>query len=223
MDEIYVFCDGASKGNPGPGGWGSIILNDDIAIELGGYSPNTTNNQMELTAPIKALEELSYARRKIVIFTDSKYVINGITSWIHNWKKNGWKTGAKENVLNETYWRKLDALTEDKVIEWKYVPGHSGITGNERADEIASSFASGKKIKLYNGSKNKYPHDIEIPNEIGDFKKIKPYYLSLSEGNLITHLTWSECKTYADGRGGVKYRKVNNIKEEEQIKKLWGL
>lgn len=156
MTEIYT--DGASRGNPGPGGWGVIILLDDQVVELGGGEAHTTNNKMELTAAIKALEACS--EQKLVIHTDSEYVAKGMTEWIFNWQKKGWKTANKKPVLNQDLWQKLASLAEGREITWKYVPAHSGIRLNERADEIATSFADatlgGETPRLFHGSKNSY-------------------------------------------------------------------
>lgn len=223
MKPIVIYTDGASKGNPGPGGWGAIIISDDEVIELGGKAIETTNNKMELSAPIAALKYLKNRNEKIIIYTDSKYVINGITSWIFGWKKNGWKTGLKEDVLNVDLWKKLDMLVQNKDIEWKYVPGHSGVEGNERADEIASSFAQNKKPKLFVGEKQRYPLRILTPKHTDEIKKTDPYYLVLANGKITRFFSWAECKKVVEGRSGIKFKKVKNKNEEESIKKSWGL
>jgi len=155
---ITIYTDGSSRGNPGPGGWGVILAHDDKVIELGGGEKHTTNNRMELTACIRALEFsiFNFQFSKIEINTDSEYVMKGITLWIHNWQKKGWRTTAKKPVLNQELWQKLLEVTEDKEIEWKYVAGHSGHVLNDRADEIATSFADGVDPNLYNGPKSEY-------------------------------------------------------------------
>ncbi len=156
MTEIYT--DGASRGNPGPGGWGVIITSDSKVLELGGSDPQTTNNKMELTAAIRALEAAQ--DKKLTIYTDSEYVAKGMTEWIGNWQKKGWKTANKKPVLNQDLWQKLLALSAGREIIWKYVPAHSGVRLNERADEIATSFAdsvSGSEMpKLFHGPKDSY-------------------------------------------------------------------
>ncbi|MEK7113486.1 MAG: ribonuclease HI, partial [Patescibacteria group bacterium] len=143
-EKITIYTDGAAKGNPGKAGWAVILFIDKKVIELGGFSPHATNNQMELTAPIEALKYLqkNIARqglttREIEIFSDSKYVILGITEWIFNWQKNNWRNAAKKPVLNKELWQELFDLTQNFKIKWKYVEGHSGDKWNERADEIA--------------------------------------------------------------------------------------
>ncbi len=134
---IKIFTDGACKGNPGPGGWGAILNYNEHKEEIYGSSLNTTNNVMELTAVIKALQILKEPCN-IILTTDSNYVKDGITDWIHNWKKNGWKTANKKPVKNKEIWIELDKLSSIHTIEWKWVKGHSGHPENERADELAN-------------------------------------------------------------------------------------
>ena len=134
---VHIYTDGACKGNPGPGGWGAILKYGQHVKELNGYSPKTTNNIMEITAVIEALKSLTRPC-SIVLTTDSNYVKDGITEWIHNWKKKGWKTANKKPVKNKEFWLQLDAEVKRHNIEWKWVKGHSGHPENERADELAN-------------------------------------------------------------------------------------
>ena len=134
---IEIFTDGACKGNPGPGGWGALLRYGDVEKEINGYQESTTNNIMELTAVIESLKLLKQSS-VIIITTDSTYVKNGITNWIHNWKKNGWKTAAKKNVKNKILWQELDKLIKEHKITWCWVKGHSGHLENDRADELAN-------------------------------------------------------------------------------------
>ena len=134
---IEIFTDGACKGNPGVGGWGAILIYKDHKKEICGSSVDTTNNIMELTAVIKALDTLKEPCH-VVLTTDSNYVKDGITDWIKNWKLNGWKTSNKQPVKNQDLWKQLDTLSEKHVIEWKWVKGHSGHPGNEHADALAN-------------------------------------------------------------------------------------
>ena len=135
--KITVYTDGASKGNPGKGGWGAVLISGSHQKELYGGQKDVTNNQMELLAVIKALEAIKKSC-EIEIFTDSKYVKNGISTWIHGWKKNGWKTAAKKPVKNQELWQQLDMLVEIHEITWKWVKGHSGDPMNEKADDLAN-------------------------------------------------------------------------------------
>ena len=137
---IKIYTDGACSGNPGIGGWGAvIIIQNQDPINLNGGLNLTTNNQMELTAVIKALEYLDVGKN-ISIFTDSKYVMNGIESWIINWKKNGWKTSSKKAVKNKELWEKLDIEIKKHSVRWEWIKGHAGNTNNEKADYLARRF-----------------------------------------------------------------------------------
>ena len=134
---LNIYTDGACKGNPGIGGWGAILKYGDKIKEINGFSNNTTNNIMELTAVIEALKQLN-RKCDIIITTDSNYVKNGITDWIYNWKSNGWKTANKRPVKNKNLWVELDLLVSEQNITWKWIKGHSGHPENERADELAN-------------------------------------------------------------------------------------
>ena len=138
---IKVYTDGSCLENPGKGGWAAIIINDSGRIEIKGSKENTTNNQMELTAPIMALKKIPQGS-KVQIFTDSKYVKSGITEWIHNWKKNGWKTADKKEVKNKNLWIKLDDLSNAFDIEWIWVKAHSTDELNNEVDLLARSSAN---------------------------------------------------------------------------------
>ena len=134
---VRIYTDGACKGNPGAGGWGALLEMDGTEKELFGGEAHTTNNRMELTAVIRALEALK-RRCTVQLHTDSKYVQQGISSWIHGWKKNGWRTADKKPVKNDDLWKTLDALAQQHDIEWLWVKGHAGHNGNERADQLAN-------------------------------------------------------------------------------------
>ena len=138
MPPITIYTDGACSGNPGPGGWGAWLQSGDHEKELFGGEPETTNNRMELTAAIKALEALKRKPSTVELYTDSVYVRDGITKWIHNWKKNGWRTAAKKPVKNDDLWKELDAQISQHNISSHWVKGHAGIEGNEKADELAN-------------------------------------------------------------------------------------
>ena len=137
MKEVIIYTDGACRGNPGPGGWGVLIKFESIEKEIFGGQKDTTNNQMELSA---AIEGLAFLKEpcSVEIFTDSKYVMDGITQWISNWKKNNWRTAAKKVVKNKELWKKLDQLISHHQVKWHWVKGHSGDIGNETADLLAN-------------------------------------------------------------------------------------
>lgn len=137
MKDVEIYTDGACKGNPGPGGWGAYLIYGEHRKELYGGEPNTTNNRMELLGAIRALESLKQPC-EVKLYTDSKYVKNGIESWISGWKKNGWKTAAKKPVKNAELWQRLDDLCAGQSVTWAWVKGHSGNPGNEKADELAN-------------------------------------------------------------------------------------
>ena len=136
-DTITIYTDGACKGNPGPGGWGAWLSIGGHDKELWGGETLTTNNRMELTAVIEALSALE-RQSSVVIHTDSEYVRQGITAWIHNWKKRGWKTAQGKAVKNIDLWQRLDAVAATHVVHWRWVKGHAGDPGNERADALAN-------------------------------------------------------------------------------------
>ena len=138
---IKIYTDGSCLGNPGNGGWAAIILNDGKKTELKGSKKDTTNNQMELLAPIEALKKIPKGS-KVQIFTDSKYVKSGITEWIHNWKKNGWKTANKKEVSNKDLWTELDLLNNEFEISWNWVKAHSTDQLNNRVDLLAKDAAN---------------------------------------------------------------------------------
>ncbi|MFZ2521958.1 MAG: ribonuclease HI [Minisyncoccia bacterium] len=227
---LTVFTDGSSRGNPGPGGWGAILISDDLVKEIGGRENSTTNNRMELTAVISSLE-LSPSGEEIIIYTDSAYVLNGITRWVKGWQKNNWKTSQKEEVLNRDLWEKLVKLTVHRVIDWKLIKGHSGTAGNERCDVIATSFADDKPVILYNGSRERYGVNISVfpKSDLGERKgerksksKSKAYsYVSVVKGEIKLHKTWDDCKKRVSGISGAKYKKsISPMNEEEIIREF---
>lgn len=153
--KITIYTDGAARGNPGPAGWASILFIDGETFEIGGRSDHATNNQMELTAPIEALKFLKSKgiTGEVEFFADSKYVILGSTEWIHNWIKNNWRGANKKPVMNRELWEDLYKLNEEFKPKWKYVEGHSGDKWNDRADEIATSFADNIPVPLTNNER----------------------------------------------------------------------
>jgi ribonuclease HI len=136
-DSVVVYTDGACKGNPGPGGWGALLRWKEHEKELFGGERVTTNNRMELTAVIEALSALK-SRCQVAVYTDSEYVKNGITTWIHGWKQRGWRTADKKPVKNVELWQRLETLANQHDVQWHWVRGHDGDPGNERADALAN-------------------------------------------------------------------------------------
>ncbi|HSD42272.1 MAG TPA: ribonuclease HI [Burkholderiales bacterium] len=144
-DVVRIYTDGACKGNPGPGGWGALLRSGDHERELFGGEPETTNNRMELTAVIRALEALK-RRARVELYTDSEYVRNGITEWLPAWKRRGWKTADRKPVKNVDLWQALEAAAERHEVHWHWVRGHAGHAENERADALANRGVPGARV-----------------------------------------------------------------------------
>lgn len=239
--ETIVFTDGACSGNPGPGGWGAIIVSPSGQVrELGGGQASTTNNQMELTAAIEALRTLRDDSGAIWLYTDSVYVIRGITEWIHGWRRRRWLTAEGTPVANREHWEELSRLVaargQASKITWKFVKGHNGTPGNERCDAVAVGFAQavagqGPRPRLYAGSILNYAHaildlppDVAVP-EIKDRggPKAAPFaYLSMVDGVAMRHATWAECERRVKGRSGARFKKAMSEADERKILAEWG-
>jgi ribonuclease HI len=228
MKSITIYCDGSSIGNPGPGGWGAVVADRARAKELGGYEKETTNNRMELTAAIESLRILKNAS-SVTIHTDSSYVINGITKWVKGWVKNGWMTKEKKDVVSKDLWQELVAIAEKHEVSWKHVKGHSGIELNERADMIANGFAREEHVELFYGSLAKYktvlasmPKARVVSKSKSSSKKTGPAYsyVSVLDGNVMTHKTWAECENRVKGKPA-KFKKVFSSSEEASLMKEW--
>jgi len=142
-NNVVIYTDGACKGNPGEGGWGAILEFTNETNKIYGYQESTTNNRMEIVAAIEAIK-LVKEESDIIIYTDSKYLMNGINTWIHSWKKNNWKTSGNKNVKNVDLWKAIDELNSKHSIKWNWVKGHSGNPGNEMADDLANLAISSK-------------------------------------------------------------------------------
>lgn len=224
---ITIFTDGSARGNPGPGGWGAIVVGEDSVTELGGREDHTTNNRMELTAVIFALQSVPH-EHEVLLYTDSSYVISGITRWVRGWEKNNWQTTKKEDVLNRDLWETLVKAVAHRIIQWKLVKGHSGVSANERCDVIATSFADEVPIVLYSGSRSRYGVDISVLSvSQNDFNKktkskSKAYsYISEINGVIQIHKTWEECKARVHGKPA-RFKKSTSPAEEEEIIKEFG-
>lgn len=245
---ITIFTDGASKGNPGPGGFAAIIASPEQVEEIGGGEAETTNNRMEMMAAISALSNKLVLSASpdatIALYTDSRYLINGSTKWIHGWKKNEWKGTNKKPILNQDLWQKIDSalsaiLQHSGTITWHHVDGHSGIAANERVDEIAVAFAEGKVPELFSGSRAHYKIDLspKVSNGSGaggkssespekrklekerKARSAKPAYsyISMVDGKIETHRTWKECEARVKGVSGAKFKKALTKEEETEI------
>jgi len=249
-EKITIFTDGSSSGNPGPGGWGAVILllqNDGNpkseirnpkVTELGGGEKRTTNNRMELKAVIESLRfiksyELRAKSYELVVYSDSSYVINGITKWVDGWITRDWVSSKKEPVQNRDLWEELIDAEDGLDVEWKLLPGHSGVAGNEKADEIATSFTFGKPKKLFSGNIDDYGVDIKdisydsVMKKVKDNKKTRQKgkahsYLSFVEGKLMKHYTWKECEARVKGKPNVRFKKALSPEEEHEIIRSWG-
>ena len=237
---ILIFTDGACSGNPGPGGWAAIITSPDGKVkELGGGSAATTNNQMEMLATIEALREVRNQAGPIYFYTDSTYVIRGITQWIWGWRKRGWKTAEGNEVSNKELWQDLFSLVMDRnskfsgeeaKINWLYSRGHVGTPGNERCDEIAVAFSKKHWVDLFEGSLLKYPIAIYDVPENGELPEMRPKqdkkqaysYLSVVGGQVYRHRDWASCERRVKGQSGAKFKKALSESEEVVILKEWG-
>lgn len=235
---IVVFADGAAKGNPGPGGWGAVTVTPNGEVtELGGGSAHTTNNRMELAGVIEALGHLRERPGRVALYTDSTYVIRGITQWLRGWRRRDWKTATGTPVLNRAQWEALAALVATRgragAISWHYVRGHTGVPGNERVDAIADGHATGRHVPLYHGPLLRYPIAVlDVPADThlpeprpGGAAKPKAAfsYLSLVDGQLVRHATWAECERRVKGRSGARFRKAASAVDEATILLAWGV
>ncbi len=239
--QVVAFTDGAAKGNPGPGGWGAVMLIAGASVrELGASGGHTTNNRMEMMAVTCALEWLAASDAKqpmeVLVVTDSTYVLRGVTEWVANWKRRGWKTLQGEDVANRDLWERLERAIDGCLhVRWRHVPGHSGFPGNVRADEIASEFALLHAPRLYSGPYEGYGFDLEHlpapgqqrarPKSAGKSsggKGAAHSYVSVVDGVLATHATWAECERRVKGRSGAKFRKTSSAADERALIREWG-
>ena len=235
IKSIVIYTDGACSGNPGPGGWGTIVILPEGEVrELGGKLAPTTNNQMEILATIKGIEAITDREEPVVVFTDSTYVIRGITQWIWGWRSKGWKNAEGQEVQNRDLWERLSRAVAQKKggkIDWKYIRGHTGNPGNERCDEIAVAFTHGKWMDLYQGplvgygiAVHDFPPDVPLPEMRPKTEKKQAFsYLSLLNGKALRHRDWASCERRVKGQSGAKFKKALSASDEMSILSEWGL
>lgn len=225
MHTTLVYCDGSSIGNPGKGGWGAVVMEGASVKELGGFDAHTTNNRMELTAALEALRGIR-GTAHVTIRTDSRYVIHGITKWVHGWMQNGWQTKDKKEVLNRDLWEALAGASAKHTVTWEHVRGHAGIDLNERADQIANGYARQEAVKLFTGTDAAHREFLKgMPKarvvSSSASKRGKAYaYVSLVDGKVMSHETWGECEARVKGKKA-KYKKVFSPEEERALKAEW--
>ncbi len=220
-----IYTDGSSRGNPGPGGWGAIIVDARHVQEIGGREDMTTNNRMEMVA---AIEALTHAAGPVTVRTDSAYLLNGMTKWVSGWKRNGWKTAAGKDVENRDLWEKLSLVVASRQVNWEKVAGHEGVAGNERCDEIATGFADDIAPRLYSGPRTSYPVDLSSTKVSSGARKSSSRgqaysYLSYVDGVLRRHESWTQCEERVKGVKGARFKKALSPEDEVQIMRSWGI
>lgn len=231
-----IFCDGSSLGNPGPGGFGAVVVRTHhVVTEVGGAEKKTTNNRMELTAAIAALRELENAEGDLIIYTDSAYVLNGATEWYRGWIQKGWRTSTGDPVLNADLWKELLPLVSARGkwgrVKWVRIPGHAGVAGNERADAIATGFAASSPPTLFDGPLSDYAIDILNIDIDPDRHEARVHaknrasgraysYVSEIGGKVEVHATWAECEERVKGKRA-KFKKVFSVSEEKELVRDW--
>ncbi len=229
MEKITAYTDGSAIGNPGPGGWGFVVLCGNTVYEGGGSDLHTTNNRMEMTASLMALKSCK-PKTTLTLKTDSQYVINGITKWVFGWEKNGWQTKEKKDVLNKDIWQELLTEVRKHTVTWEHVRGHEGVALNERVDMIANGYARKESVQLFKGTKSAYetflkgmPKARVVSKSKSKSKKTGPAYsyVSVIDRNVMTHKSWAECEARVKGKSA-KYKKVFSKGEETMLRAEWG-
>ncbi len=237
-DTIFIYSDGACSGNPGPGGWSAVLIfPENFVRELGGGERPTTNNRMEMLGAIAALAAVQDRPEPVKLYTDSGLLINGITGWIHGWKRKGWMTAAGRPVVNRDLWERLDLLVQARKgrLTWGHVKGHAGHELNERCDVIAVAFSKGGKPALYEGPAVGCGYSLlepapELLHKTATRSVSKPFkpkskggfYLSFVAGRVERHVTWPQCQERVHGVSGARFKKVSSAEEEQDVLKLWG-
>ena len=229
QSDLIIYTDGGCIGNPGPGGWAAVLVRNGQVEELGGAEADTTNNRMEMQAAIEGLRRAHVGERARVV-TDSRYLQDGITRWIHGWKRRGWKKADGNPVLNRDLWQELDTLVQGPAtaVCWEHVRGHQGHPFNERCDVIANGFARGTPPELRRGdgawiggpANPAAPAALKLGVPIG---MRLPFYLSYRDGELRLHADWVDCEAWVKGARGVRYKKVRSEAELGGTLASWGI
>jgi ribonuclease HI len=215
-ERAIAYTDGSCIGNPGPGGWAvHAELPDGQVLELGGGELETTNNRMELRAAIEAVRITAHVP-VVTVITDSSYVRNGITKWLSGWKAKDWRTATSQPVENQALWRELDALSDHRIT-WEWTRAHVGTPGNERCDAIARMFAAGIRPLTGKPGRGRPSNRMTRPAPNGIT------YLSMIDGIVERHDSWSDCERRVHGVRGARYRKARSPDEEQAILASWGL
>ena len=248
-NSIHIYCDGACSGNPGPGGWAAVLIFPEGTVrEMGGGERPTTNNRMEMSAAIAALIAVKDRPEPVKLYTDSALLVNGISSWIHGWKRKDWVTAGGAPVVNRDLWESLDALAQFRKgrLAWVHVKGHAGQEINERCDVIAVAFSKNVPMPLYNGPAVGCGYSLLPPGAEHLHKPAAPrgkasgghpsssvhrsskskagsFYISLVHGQFERHATWPQCQARVNGASGARFKKVSSPQEEAEVLKLWGL
>lgn len=209
MDTIDIITDGACSGNPGRGGWAAIVITDNTHHEYSGTADTTTNNRMEMMAAITGLTHAP-TQGAIRVFTDSQYLINGITKWVHTWQRNNWRTRENQPVENQDLWEQLIAVTSARVT-WHYVRGHNGHVLNERANTLAQQQAGSV-------ARSSVTH-----SPAGSTTTGFPCYISYVNGTLSRHATWEACQRAVHGVSHAKFKKVANQQQLDAQLTQWGI
>jgi ribonuclease HI len=232
--DLIIYTDGACSGNPGPGGWAAILIRGPERREIGGREEHTTNNRMEMQAAIEGLR-LARPGETVHVVTDSRYLHDGISQWIHGWKRRGWRRADGGEVLNRELWEELDRLTRRPGlrVSWEHVRGHAGHLLNERCDELATAFARNAQPELRSTGASDPPVEprpaetLAVPppaeaTSIPDPRRF-PVYVSVIGEEVSVHDTWDQCDARVRGRPGARHKKVRTPAEYRDTLSGWGL
>ncbi len=220
--DLLIYADGGCIGNPGPGGWGAVLVRGAHYLEMGGSEAQTTNNRMEMRAALEGLRR-ACAGERVHVVTDSRYLHDGMSKWLAGWKRRQWRRADGQPVLNRDLWEALDRVctAHRAPVTWEHVRGHAGHALNERCDAIANGFARGSPPPLREGDGSWIPglREADVPAPDVAF----PAYLSLVEGELRLHLDWPDCDAWVRGAKGARYKKVRSGAELQAILSGWGV